>query len=386
MKRTFFFLCTLFLCVSCSDDEEGVVTSKNDFRRVVLVYMMAENSLSSLSTNDLNEIRAGMENIPTDCRMLVYIDNSDTRTWPEIVSFDMVNGEYILYEYTEDPISTEPSVMLDVLRRMVRSSSADEYALILWSHASGWIPARNEVKRQSIGIDNGKNTTSNTGQEMDISQLKSVLEELGVHWRYIFYDACFMQCVEVAYELRHLTDWSIGSAAEIPGNGAPYDKLMDAFFDKTNFARDIPLGYFNDYVNSTGVLLSSIQSSGLDALASATRSLVSPLTDFPTTDIQQYCTYSANTLYKPEYFDLGSCIYHWTGDAGYNSWQSAMEQAIPYRYYTDTWLTEYPDVTARITDASHYTGVSTYFPIAGRDELNEAWREYEWAKDVFEGK
>ncbi len=387
MKRIIFFLCLSFLCLSCSDDEDdGGSATKHSLRRVVLVYMMAENSLSSYATDDLREIRAGMDNIPSDCRMVVYFDNSDANTWPEIISFDAENGERLVYEYPEDVISTDGDVMLAALRRMLQSNDADEYALILWSHASGWIPSSNKAPQRTIGIDNGKNTTSNTGTEMEISMLKSVLETLGIHWTYIFYDACFMQCVEVAYELRQLTDWSIGSVAEIPANGAPYDLLMADFFDRTGYADNIIKDYYNYYRNSSGVLLSSIESSGLDALADATKQVISPLTDFPTADIQKYCAYSSNTLYKPEYFDIGSCVYHWTGDDGYNAWDSAMGQAIPYRYYSDTWATTYRDVTARMTDAAHYTGVSMYFPIAGRDELNEAWQQYEWAKYVFAGK
>ncbi len=384
MKRIIFFLCLSFFCLSCTDDEDekDSGTSKNGLRRAVLVYVMAENSLSSLATSDLNEIRAGMGSIPADCRMVVYFDNSDTKTYPQIISFDAENGEQLVYEYAEDPISTDPDVMLGALRLMLQDNTADEYALILWSHGSGWIPASNRVKHRSIGIDNGNNTYSNTGEEMNISQLKAVLENLDIHWTYIFYDACFMQCVEVAYELRELTDWSMGSVAEIPGNGAPYDKLMDAFFEKTGYENDIIELYFDDYKNGGGVLLSAIESSGLEDLARATRTAISPLSDYPTSNIQKYCTYSSNTLYKPEYYDIGSCIYHWTDDDAYASWQEAMEQAIPYRYHTSTWTTEYRDVSARLTDEEHYTGVSMYFPIEGREELNDAWREYEWYRDV----
>ncbi len=382
MKHCWLFLIMILLCTACSDDDEDTTSTKPP-TRVVITYMMAENSLSNYAVSDLNEIRQGVSLIPEGCHMVVFIDNSSTATPPEIISFDSVEGEQVLVEYPDDVVSTDKDAMLSILQYIINNNPADEYALILWSHGSGWMPANNSVSSRSIGIDNEENSLSNTGLEMDISTLKEVLTAVGVHWEYIFYDVCFMQCIEVAYELRHLTDWSIGSVAEIVATGAPYNILMPYFFEQTNFARDIAEQYYNTYKDNSGMLLSSVKSDALDALADATADALLPLNEYPTADLQKYCTYASSTGYKPEYYDMGSCIYHWAGSSGYNTWAKAMEAAVPYRYYSNSWTTSYSTVfTASMTDAEHYSGVSMYFPIAGRDRDNAFWRDYEWYEAV----
>ncbi len=384
MKQLSLFLLllvgTLFL-TSCNDDDDA--PSQKSLRRVVVVYIMGENSLTTMATDDLSEIRAGASQIPDDCRMVVFFDNSSTTTMPQILSFDSTNGEQLLYQYPEDVVSTEGDVMESVLQYIVNGNPAEEYALILWSHGSGWAPASSSAKSYTIGIDNGKNTTSNTGVEMEITTLRSVLSSVGVHWKYILYDACFMQCVEVAYELRQLTEWSLGSVAEIPDRGAPYDKLMPYFFASATFQKDIIEQYYDDYAASSGVLLSAIRSDALEGLATATAAAIRGLDAYPTDGLQAYCAYASATAYKPEYYDMGSCIYHWAGQSAYDTWETAMTTAVPYRYVSSTWPTSYSRTfSPRITDADHIALISMYFPIAGRDALNNAWRKYEWYTDV----
>ncbi len=368
------------LLVACHDT---LPLPDSTYSRVVIVYLIGENSLSSNTQSDLNEIRSAYNLIPDGGAMVVYFDNSRTDVKPQILRFDNTMGETLEFEYGVDVISTDSATMLDILKYIVSENEADEYALIIGSHGSGWMPQTSDTRRNTIGIDNGRNTTSNTGTQMEIHTLRGVLEATGVHWRYVMFDACFMQCIEVAYELRNLTDWCITSPAEIPDNGAAYDRLMPYFFEADSYAKDIAEQYYGEYSSSYGMLISSIRSDQLDLLATATARCVTGLADYPTAGIQQYCAYSSVTGWKPEFYDLGSCIYHWTGDSVYATWQSALEAAIPYRYYSPSWLTSYTGTVSPVMrDGDHYAGASMYVPEEGRDELNAAWRRYEWYERV----
>lgn len=60
---------------------------------------------------------------------------------------------------------------------------------------------------------------------MNIEDLKLVLQN-APHFDFIMFDACFMQSVEVAYELRDCCDYYIGFPAENPGPGAAYDRMF----------------------------------------------------------------------------------------------------------------------------------------------------------------
>ncbi len=359
------------MTVSCSDDEEPI-TRKH---RVVIAYIIGENSLSEYLEDDFQEMTAGAGSIPDSCRMAVFFDNSRTDIRPKIVTIDAAKGQQVLYEYSNDPVSTDSTVMADALNLIIRRNPADHYGLILLSHGDGWLPSRRNI----IGIDNGRNSRSNSGTTMEVTTLANILRQAGVQWDYVFFDACFMQCIEVDYELRDIVDWVIASPAEIPGAGAPYTKLMPALF-ADDYAQRIPKEYHDHYETSSrskGIVISAVKSSEMDNLAAATAPLIAAKQAYDTQGIQTYCIYNAQTGWKPEYFDIGSTMGHWLSESDYTAWMEALNRAVPYRYLTQQWSTSYTTFDARITDAEHDVAMSMYIPIEGRN-LNTSFTRTAW--------
>ena len=52
-------------------------------------------------------------------------------------------------------------------------------------------------------------------------------------------NCCNFMCLEVLYELRNVTDYIIGSPAEIPDQGAPYDEIVPDMFADGRFYTSI---------------------------------------------------------------------------------------------------------------------------------------------------
>ena len=152
------------------------------------------------------------------------------------------------------------------LTELTKAFPSKHYGLVLWSHASGWIP-----KRKAFGIDNNKNSNySNSGTELEIPALRGILEQLP-HLDFILSDACLMQTVEVAHELRQVTDYLIGSPSEIPGEGAPYDRIMLPMMRGN--ATEIAEQYYQYFTDRQGVALSVVDCRQMDNLAIATAPL-----------------------------------------------------------------------------------------------------------------
>ncbi len=342
--------------------------------------MVAENSLNRYATADLAEMQKATGQIPSDCQLIVYMDNSSTS--PTFYLGTAKDGLSTLRTLSDDPISTDSATMESLLKYMIEAAPAQEYALVLWSHGTGWAPVSSQ--RRTFGVDNGSNTSSNNGTQMEITTLANVLQNVGVQWKYIFFDACFMQCIEIAYQLRSLCDWTIGSPAEIPANGAPYDSLMTHLFQASNFAQDIPAAYHDYYEENSnyGVVLSSIRSSELETLAQVTAQAVDTVSSLYTDGAQQYAAYTANTGWLPEFHDMASLMGQWLCDNDYATWVAAMQQAIPYRFSTDRWETSYSSVDARLTDSQHFAAASMYVPQEGRSGSNQTWSTLDWAKVV----
>lgn len=291
--------------------------------------------------------------------------------------------------------SCDSTVFLNNLRTIIRRYPARHYRLVMWSHGSGWIPQRNKT----IGIDNNKNSNhENKGSEMNISAMRWALERLGVHWDFILFDACFMQCVETAYELRNVCDYIVASPAEIPANGAPYDRIMPALFETAAEvgATNVANIYHKAYDGSTtGMMISVADCSKMELLATATAEMLSPYTcenkEFEGKGIQFYCPYTQETVWKPEYYDIASAMHSIAkNEEEYAQWWHTMCQAIPVRLSSEKWATEY-NFDARLTDPLHYGGMSIFLPNSKYEpkNYNSEWRSTSWyqhLKQIHETK
>lgn len=341
-------------------------------RLVVVVYMAADNNLSYMAEMDVAEMERATGDIPDDCALAVYLDNNADQGKPNILLFDKAGGRRIIGTYDEDPVSTDSATMQQVLGDILEAVPAREHALVLWSHSTGWTPGKDD-RRRTWG--------SERGREMLIPTLGHVLSKAGVHWRYIFYDCCFMQCTEVAYQLRHVTDWSLAAPIEIPGEGAPYDVLMPHLFQEDGFAHDIPEAYHAYYEQQRyGVILSAIRSEQLDALAQATAAALDTVSHINTDGVQCYGAYTQNTSWVGEFHDMASLMNRNLCPADYATWFATLEQAIPYRFASDRWYSAYRTIDSRLTDPEHFAGASMYIPVEGRTGMNEHWHEYDWAR------
>lgn len=399
-------LCVMAMIASCHEKEvTKPVVPGGEADVTVIVYMAAENSLSDYAASsyysaDLNEMVRGAKHIPVGSRLVVYVDDKEL---PRIYTISAQEGLTLEKALVEHNSADAPNFERNI-RQIISDYPADKYALVMWSHGSGWIPQKTEQTNAQVpskpnntfGVDNnlGLGTGdrgSNVGSEMNIADMRQALDNIGVHWQYIFFDACFMQCVEVAYELHHLTDYIIGSPAEIPGDGAPYDAIMPYMMNPTEYnIQSLIEVYFNSYIHQDGSVLSAVRTSELDSMLNLTRQL---LPDFYTesynldcSDIQPYCAYQYNSYWKPEYYDIGSVMNHMLNQGDYTEWFQQLERTVFIRRNTSRWLSIYENYYFRpITiDPDHLALMSIFVPNEKYDQntnYNQDIQNTAWYKD-----
>ena len=400
LKYTLSYFLTLLLLVGCNDSLPVVTddpTAGEKAKRTVLVYMVAENSLSNSTDGDVQELAyaANRGDIADGYNILVYKDNA---TMPSITLYNKL-GTTTWKTWSKERDSADSTVMLSTLQYMMENYPSEHYALVLWSHGSGWGPRKatidEETERRTssarsqaraFGVDNGKNSmTVNGDYGMNVSSVKWVLEQLGTHMDYIMWDACLMQGVETAYELRKHTDWIIGSPTETPGLGAPYHTIAKALCEA-----DMPaiLDAYSQYYDNSTVYqrmfpLSIIKTSELEALARATAPHVknhfADSENMPaiTGTAQVYSprrfvyvssNYSTAEVGSPIAYDMGSIMAGILTEEEYTAWRAVLDKAVPYKTMpTESWLTSfapgiYGTEHCTMTDATHYSGISMNVP------------------------
>ena len=365
-------MCLALLSACCKDDEETIPQT-----RTVLIYMSAENTLSYDSENDLEEIRQGSQELTNDDYLLVYYDRAkkDELPWlARIVKGQLKDSVSIadMQISEKDEYASNPAVFEKVLSYAYSHYPATAgYGLTFWGHASGWLREDSIAHSRGYGVDNGTNSPSyDSGYWMNIPTLRQALEKQP-HLEFILADCCNFMCLETIYELCEVTDYIVGSAAEIPAQGAPYDKVVPEMFKRKDAAKAIMTKYAESYKDY--LPLSVAKTVEVDALAEATRTVLKAIysrldTEYPdmTGLIHYYNEYRAQ--YHPYYnvfYDAGDFVKKYATEAEYKEWKQALDRVISDKIFSKKWDTNkswYSHYSDFEMTEERYHGVSMYVP------------------------
>ena len=379
------------------------------YDRTVLVYIAAENTLSNYDPHthttyphsDINEMLQAAGDIPTNSRLIIYLDDTQM---PRFISIerDQENKsiQKTLHQYTSDLDSGDPETLHQAMTWTTKHYPALSYGLVLWSHGDGWVPADDANKKgkaatppmqRSICIDNNQNTKySDIGSKMNITDIAEVLSAFP-RLEFILFDACFMQSIEVAYELRHTTKHIVASPAEIPSPGAPYHRIVQPMFATPFDATKVADEYFKAYndadresmLQDYGVLLSVVNCDLLEDLATITAEMnikyVVKEDNLKMSDIQRYCPQPSSS--RPNFYDMNAYMKHLITDEGdYQRWREALDRAVPYAATTPWWYSIYSSQGRETVDLTSFGGISCYVPQEGSTytQLNTLFRTTSW--------
>lgn len=390
-------ICGALLAAGCHDKVveppiDPTPQPRAEAERTVIIYMAADNTLDDYPSSaqaDTTEMAKSKNQIPENVNFIVYLD--DLKQRPAIYELSAKGGMQLWKQYDEELSSTDSLTMLTVLREIEHYFPARHYGITFWSHATGWAPRQSSSRRNTFGQDKHPNKPG-VEDEMEITDLRDVLSQLP-KFDYIFFDACFMQCIEVAYELRGATDCLIGSPAEIPGPGAPYDRIVGALCqgDADGIIQGYDSGY--PYLEYPGVLLSRIDCTKLDALAEITGQLLTPFFMGRVTpdlsDFQPYCndlTWSSHLTRFTYCFDMRTTMCRLLSEENqedYAAWMEVFDEAVPVRKLSadNRWRADFCNRPyGRVNDPDCYGGVSMFLPLEIYDRYgwNEHFRQTAW--------
>ena len=408
MKNFLIFISMVLLFAACSKHEEDD-KPLSEGRRTVILYVSGDNILSSFTSTDIQELINGAKNnLSSSDRLVMFVDRISDIEKPFIARITGNEQQPVdtLYKYPTDFLVSEPSNFREVLTRIQGLCPAKEYGLVLWGHGTGWtietsvVPAA--APRRAYGVDNGNVASrGDHGLWLNIPDMRKVFEQMGVKWKFIFADCCNMMCAEVAYELRNCVDYLIGSPAEIPGQGAPYHKIVTHLFSQSdNFYEGIVDAYAND--NLKYLPLSVIQLSEMEQLAKATKQVMPQIAahlrlgdEAATRGIIYYC--APGGMYddvNKVMYDMNHMILRALAEQpeAYTQWHQALERAVVKRVTSMAWATNNSN-TVNFSDFREATEteqgcVSMFFPLNKYDNstcshfYNQDIRQMQWYQAV----
>ena len=390
---------------------------------LILLYGVGHNNLSSYIAGNINTLsKYPLPQKGSDKVLLAFtsLSSGGDRTWKNDDPSYLVRLSTCASTVYRDTLltipagrkATDPDVIKEVLGFARDRFKVERYGLILSSHGSGWLPAgyvqpatttswmsfyelgadirttppAERFRRttafqgpltKTFGMDcfGVYGTTSSYAYELSVETLASSIED---HWDFILFDACFMGCVEVAYELRHCTDKLCLSAAEVLADGFDYKRLTRLLFKTGSSAESFCKAYFDYYNGRTGdyrtATVATVATSEMDNLAAVCKELIGKyagaIADVDTNAVQVYSRGGEKWFCDLQDIFTKSGI----SQADSLELQAALDKCIIYKAATPYIISEVP--------VNDFCGLSMYLPRVGNAVLDAAYKRTAWNKAV----
>lgn len=383
MKQRYIYSVLLFSILlgffSCSKDPK--IDPNLPKGRTLLVYVALDNSLYGEMGDVHASLMEGWGNSDIDGTLLLFAD-SRRGSNPVLINIKKHNGEVVadtLRTYTNDN-SASPELLRQVIADTKVIAPSSSYGLVLFSHATGWLPAG------SFANPTGRRATV---ANIEIPVMHSIFEDSGVEMEFadfvtaipnglfdfIASEMCFMSSVETAYALRNKTAYLMAAAPEVlsPGFTPIYITSLGLLFQPEADLERFAQGFF-DYFNGLegdyqSAAISLVKTSEMQALADFTRKLDLNLSQEQIDKVQVY-----DRNGKPNvFFDFRDYIAQIGTEKEMEQLDELLDKAVIFKRSTPKLI--------KLRIPKH-SGLSVYIPQDDLPRLNEAYEETEWSKAI----
>ena len=371
--------------------------------KTVLIYLAGGNDLKGVLKQNLKDCKEGSRRLRDNERLIVFARfRNEGESWVARLKNGEVTDSVSLKDLgicSSDGVNRacDPGVMEGVMSYAFSKYPAESgnCGIVFGSHGSGWLQKK-EVQpagSRAICVDYGDGSMTDYNERwINIPTLAGILRNQP-HLKFIMTDCCNMMCLENLYELRTTCDYLIGSPAEIPGKGAPYDQIVPDMFKDGDFYKTI-IDKYETSVRGTLPLV-AVKTSEMENVAQATRTALQAVKEkigngyADMTGLIHYFHLDGTAgKFFPEYnvfYDAGDFMRTYAPTDVYQQWRQALDKAVVERRMATRWLT-YLDWDVKYADftvtAEKFHGVSMYVPqdpsLGYNAQFNEDIKFFEW--------
>lgn len=412
-------------------DESATRLPISKYQNVFLVYSMGYNDIYSYLKDDIKDLVSSplMQNRRDIMLIFSHLANKypgerypsfNEPTCPTLTKvYRNIEGDIVkdtLLVLPETEIAADPQTMKKILTYTKENFEAESYGVLFSSHGSGWapkgyindpsdyeylpddddelIPIRRQKKQDTpvynMGREDGIDVKSMGVHNLSLYETKELnINEIAAAFPfkmdYVIFDACYMGGIEVAYELRNVTDRIIFSQTEILGDGMDYKTMASYIYssqgpDLVGFCQR----YFDYYNSQSGLYksatISLIDCTKLEELAQTTKGLLgryrSGLEALQTSRNAQRYFRSSYASKHQWFYDFGDIMAKCgLSEEDLASFNERLNAAVLYKASTPYFMSD--------IKMEHHSGLSMYLPLyQNRIYLNNFYKTLEWNKAV----
>lgn len=375
----FLFLTSISLLFTACQGEEGTPIEQEDYAdRTILVYLGRDNNLWGERERRIEFILNGWNG---KGNLIIYEDKKGSLPClMEAHNSNGFNDTRIIHQY-EEQNSADAETLKKVIQETRNLYPAQSYGLIIFSHASGWLPKNTITNpRSNSDLSANESTRSIIIDDKDEMELVDFANALPNNlFDFIILEACYMSGIEVMYELRDKAKYILASSAEItsPGFTHVYSKQISQLFKKNlnlvDFAKEISAELSRTYdanKSSGGGTLSVIQTSCVEMLGNWIIENIDMEKPENISDIQYFDENRNNKIF----FDFK--------DYYLRRLSSDTKKAVFTEMVNSIVVHQSTTPTYRGFQVNQHSGLTTYIPQLEYPLLNEKYKNLRWYRRV----
>lgn len=417
--------------------EDAVVLPDGEVEHTLVMYIMADNNLSSALYQNIISAELGMVEALPQSRLVIYHDTSTSTNLYEVRYLPYGGGDEhlrycrVLKSYPHQ-LSSTPTVMRTVMEDVKRLAPSRSYGLVLPGHGTGWFP-----KPSSGTSYNDQKVAPAGGREYDFGPLmewgetrymgwdyvrddeasgtivnesyintQEIIEGLQViHFDYIIFDACFMSSIEFLYDIRHSADYVIASPVEILGCGLPYKEIVQNLMTTRHDVEDIGdivMDVYmrdNDFTSRKSLALATIDCSKIESLADAVAAIyastgATDCTELVAERVDESQVQVLDRMRPAAFYDLEDLVCQLTDDENLLAdFRTALGEMVVAKTHTkniyslgygpDEDVLGYDNIENKVGGELSLCGVSSYLPRGSAPVTLEHYLSTAWAKKIY---
>ncbi len=408
--RFFFFLILLGCSVEniYKLDPELVVEAAQVKENTVIIYMNADNNLDVFAIQDLHEIEMGVATnniLQSDNNVLVYLDRAAGASPAYSVIFEVGNSNVAgvidsqVVKILGERDSSDKATLEEVLDFSIENYPAKNYGLVFWSHGTGWIPQGELISTaerfykgagssptKSFGLDYTSSHSEMSIKDFELAISNTINKNDLEKFSYVIFDACYMGDIEVAFQLRNYSDYTLASQTEIMVDGLPYDEVMSSLLsiDENNVEEQLKevVNSFEIYYSNQSISfkktaqMSLIKNNKLEQLSGSLKKYL--LANSAIVTNSNYLYYVMQPTLVDDYlevkYDLKDFVNESSGNGSTNiekvNFNLAFDEAIIYHKKSS-------QILSSISTES-MSGINVYIPNQKNESINKYYKSLDW--------
>lgn len=370
------FISLLMLCFSACREEDPIMPPEQQTaEKTIFVFMPYSTNLYSFLLGNIEDMKTaiirnkGLDNT----RLVVFIAKNKKQSALINIKYDKGVCKQDTLEKFYSPIYLTTNGRVELLNKVKQYAPANRYAMIVGCHGMGWIPSSTVFNRNTLRYFGGLEKE----YKIDIDDFATSIKAAGMKMQFIMFDDCYMSSMEVAYDLKDVTDYIIASTSEVMAYGMPYQNIYQHLMSAQPDYKALCNGFYEFYSNS-GTPYGTIGVTNcryMDEMVAMMKYINTKHT-FDTNRLNNVQDLDGETFTPTIFFDFDDYVRNLcTNDNNtYEQFNAVLQRLVPYKANTNYILS---GKTHGETKVNHFSGITISDP-STHSEIKESKKHTNW--------